>query len=329
MNPISTKAMTGFKVLVNDEKEGSIAQGDATLTVTQEALIGASDVALDVKETEVSDLSMIELAANLPVPLDAGCRILIQAPRTVNIANVTEVKVHGMFLSRGSVSFSLLTDRNAILITDACLSHLDNSLGLAFFDISHIRNPGYVISSDDFKLTFTDEDENQICSTEGGLSYTTTPGELLIGDFTVTNPLVSGTTAILFEFQPHHQTETKDVQITITLPPEDFTLPSSCELQQSNQFIDSSQIQCKVQGSSFVLTRSFKEPFTNDGENFVQVGLGGIKMPPSERPTGEISIEVAQMVEGTYRLVDRGTVRSKIRAKAGELAMVKVVPALN
>lgn len=96
------------------------------------------------------------------------------------------------------------------MIKDACLTHSDNRYQ-AFFDISAVRNPGYVITNEDFKLTFTDSGENLICSTSGGLAYTTTPGPITVGDWSVTNPLVSGLSTIIFTFQPEHPTLTEDI----------------------------------------------------------------------------------------------------------------------
>jgi len=52
-------------------------------------------------------------------------------------------------------------------------------------------------------------------------------------------------------------------------------------------------------------------------------------MPSSERPTGTYSIEFYDKIDGQYALVDTVQFKDKLRAKAGVLNYVNVVPVAN
>jgi hypothetical protein len=82
-----------------------------------------------------------------------------------------------MFGRERESRFALDSDSHAIQIIDACLSHRAN-VGDAVFIIREFTNPGYVIDSTDFKITFIDREGNNIATTTTGLNYKTTPGSI-------------------------------------------------------------------------------------------------------------------------------------------------------
>ncbi|MFO0118171.1 MAG: hypothetical protein ACK521_11355, partial [bacterium] len=73
----------------------------------------------------------------------------------------------------------------------------------------------------------------------------TTPGIISVGQWSVTNSIVSELTTMTFSFQPAHSTSSADVQIKITMPKEDFAnLPNPCVIESANQFINMASIDC-------------------------------------------------------------------------------------
>jgi hypothetical protein len=156
-------------------------------------------VVLETSETEITKSASFEIRAALPVPLEAGCRVTVFVPRTLKLDKLSDVVVGGMFGSERSTSFSIKGEEHAFEIKDACLSFRENQ-GQVIIKLSSFNNPGYVIRSEDFKLTFTDYDANFICSTNGGLHYSTTPGTITVSQWSVTSSVVNGLTSMLFSF---------------------------------------------------------------------------------------------------------------------------------
>lgn len=137
----------------------------------------------------MNSITEFELKVKLPVPLEKSCKISIEIPKTLDFESLQEVIIAGMFGNERSVSFAIDADFCAIIITDACLSFRGNQAP-AIFRLLSFKNPGYVIQSDDFKITFIDANENMIASTSSGLSYKTTPGIIKVGEWSVQNPTV-------------------------------------------------------------------------------------------------------------------------------------------
>ena len=163
-----------------------------------------------------------------------------------------------MFGSERLASFAIGADK--IYIDDACLS-FRNNYASAQFRLSSFTNPGYVIDSDDFKITFIDENENRISTTSTGLSYKTTPGSINIGDWNVWSPTVSESTLITFSFQPQHNSMNPDTMVKISLPADDFILPSPCLVEDNNQYIDLATIDCSTDGNSLIFKHVLKEAY--------------------------------------------------------------------
>jgi len=45
-------------------------------------------------------------------------------------------------------------------------------------------------------------------------------------------------------------------------------------------------IDCTTYNTTFTIVRALKEPYNNDGLSFIELTIGDIRMPSSERPTG-------------------------------------------
>jgi len=236
-----------------------------------------------------------------------------------------------MFGRERESRFALDSDSHAIQIIDACLSHRAN-IGDAVFIIREFTNPGYVIDSTDFKITFIDKEGNNIATTTTGLNYKTSPGSINVSDWEATNYLVNSRSSILFSLQPEHPSRTEDVLIRISLPAEDFdSLPDPCLIDDYNQLINVSSINCSTnkETNSFELTSVLKEPYEFEEFAMIELGIENIKMPTSTRPTGKFTIEFFDKIENEYRLVDTVEFYDKIRSLAGELDSVNIIPRAN
>jgi hypothetical protein len=80
-----------------------------------------------------------------------------------------------MFGPERNATFAIISETNTIEISDACPRYLEN-IGYASIVLVNITNPGYVIDSLDFFITFVDRDQNLICQTGKGISILNTPG---------------------------------------------------------------------------------------------------------------------------------------------------------
>ena len=190
-------------------------------------------------------------------------------------------------------------------------------------------NPGYVITSDSFFVRIRDIDGNEVVHTSGGMVYTTTPGTMNVGDWYASNRLVSALSEITFSVQPLNPTATKDVQIKLILPTEDFELlPDPCEMEYYNLLVDSRTTVCETNAAEnmLILSQVLNERYSFEELTRIEFSINDIKMPSSSRPTGQYQIDFLQSVDGTYRLVDTVKVTDKIRAVPGSLYEIDVVP---
>lgn len=105
----------------------------------------------------------------------------------------------------------------------------------ASFELKALVNPGYVITTDSFIIEISDNNDNPIVRTSGGIVYTTTPGEIYVQSWYASNRLVSALSEITFSIQPRNPTPTSDVRIILYLPSDDFEgVPDPCAVTYYN-----------------------------------------------------------------------------------------------
>ena len=190
-------------------------------------------------------------------------------------------------------------------------------------------NPGYVITSESFKIEISDKDGNRVVKTTGGMLHTTTPGSMIIRDWYASNRLVSSLSELTFSVQPLDPTSSSDVQLKLRLPEADFEeLPEPCVVSYHNQLVNDETWKCETdpETNSFVLQELLKDPYEYEEFEWIEVAIDDIKMPSSSRPTGEYEIEFYDNINGVYRLVDVATVSDKFQALPGGLYSVRVEP---
>lgn len=80
-----------------------------------------------------------------------------------------------------------------------------------------MRNPTFVLTIDSFGVTFSDIQNNQIAVANSGIVFTTTPGTIDVGGWSVTNYIVSTPTNLIMQFAPLHSAG-KTTKIEVILP---------------------------------------------------------------------------------------------------------------
>ena len=98
-----------------------------------------------------------------------------------------------------------------------------------------------------------------------------------------------------------------------------------------NQLVNPDSTKCETDTASHALILSdvLSERYEYEEAQLIKFGIEDIRMPTSTRPTGEFKLEFYQSIDGFYRLVDIGTAKDKLRAVAGGLKKIKVVPKLG
>jgi hypothetical protein len=185
-------------------------------------------------------------------------------------------------------------------------------------------------SPESFRVEFRTAEDNPIFVATDGLTYNTSPGLIKDDLWPVSFLTVDTLTSIRFTVQPLHHSMSKDVKLTIEMPPEDFPeLPANCLLEDLNRVIDETQIQCEIKDNMITFSRFLVEPWEYKENLFIEIGVKNIMMPSSSRPTGTYSVSFYDKVDGDYVLVDRSSFEDKIRAKPGEFVSVNIIPVNN
>ena len=90
---------------------------------------------MEASETLINKLTDFELTVELPLPLNADCKIDLFIPEPLAIgADFEHVKVGGMFGPLRDATFTVDATRNLIKIDRACLSYRQNAAP-AYFEL--------------------------------------------------------------------------------------------------------------------------------------------------------------------------------------------------
>jgi len=279
-------------------------------------------VKVTASETLINQKSNFVLEVDLPLPLNAGCKIDVLIPKPLVIGpEMTRVTISGLFGSIRDAEITLDAELNRIHVQNACLSYRANVVK-AVFELSALVNPGYVTTSESFFLEVSDANDNKIVKTSGGMVYTTSPGSVKVNSWFASNRLVSALSDITFSVQPFNPSPAADVQIKLYLPREDFEeVPSPCKVVFTNQLVDASKISCASDPSAnaLILSHVLKDRYTFNELSSIEFSVSDVRMPSSTRPTGTYTVEFLANIGGVYKLVDTATVTDMLRALPGGL----------
>lgn len=142
----------------------------------------------------------MQVSFSSPVPLNAGCKIIVSLPSQFSLSDIKFVTISGLLGAQRNVSFN--SDTKSLAFTfSSCQSYTTNQLA-GIVRIDSLTLPTYAKSTDKLNVEIRDKNDNKVARTYTGPTFTAKPGTNLIVNITATPDTILSSSDLTITVKP-------------------------------------------------------------------------------------------------------------------------------